>query len=727
MYTRHVFQQPRGRRVGLGAVRVKLSTVLLLLALAACGGGGGGGVDPGNSPAPAAQPAAPSAPSGLAAAVASTTTVNLAWADNSDNETGFKIERATDAGGPYAQIAVSAAGITHHADTGLAAATAYHYRLRATNAQGDSAYTNVASTTTEAPAPVPAAPTGLVATAVTPDSITLAWTDHASNEAGFSVERATAADGPYAEIAAPLADVPGHTDTGLQPQSTYHYRVRATHANGPSAYSNTLSASTSAAPSIPAAPSAPRAAALSATGIALSWTDNSDDEAGFRIQRAPAAGGPYSALTTTAMNVVSFIDTGRSPSTTYHYRVQATNAAGDSAWTAVFSATTQAPAVVLPAAPSGLTATAQSATRIRLSWVDNSNNETGFQIERAPAADGPYTLLAATTANAFSHDDDALSAATRYHYRVRAVSSAGTSGYTASAAATTLAPPVTVPAAPSALVATATSATSITLSWADNANNETGFQVERATSAGGPFSPVASVAAGAVGSIDATVSPATTYHYRVSAFNSAGPSPYTAVATATTPAASGTVTLAPMQDNLVMSSSLVPATAGQAFASGELAVGCNWSYSSITGQAFVCAQSLIKFNLSALAGKTIDSATLTLVTKYTGVGSFPRTWHIWAPSSPWNAGVTWNGVATLIPYPGSTLAGLSPPNAATPVYAINLKNIVQAWTNGTWVNHGLAMEVDNYGFPFATSFDAFAFYSQEAAANLRPSLTVQYR
>ena len=78
----------------------------------------------------------------------STTQINLLWTDNSSDETGFKIERKTGAGGTYAQIATVGASVTSYSNTGLTPGTTYFYRVRATNASGDSAYSNEASTTT---------------------------------------------------------------------------------------------------------------------------------------------------------------------------------------------------------------------------------------------------------------------------------------------------------------------------------------------------------------------------------------------------------------------------------------------------------------------------------------------------------------------------------------------------------------------------------------------------
>ena len=81
------------------------------------------------------------------------------------NETGFKIERKTGAGGTYSQIATVRPVVTYN-DTGLATNTTYFYRVRATNAIGDSAYSNEASATTQLNAP--AAPSGLTATQLRP-------------------------------------------------------------------------------------------------------------------------------------------------------------------------------------------------------------------------------------------------------------------------------------------------------------------------------------------------------------------------------------------------------------------------------------------------------------------------------------------------------------------------------------------------------------------------------
>ncbi len=92
-------------------------------------------------------------------------------------------------------------------------------------------------------------------------------------------------------------------------------------------------------PTIPLAPSALTATIVSDVAIDLAWTDNSDDEVTFRIERRIGAGA-WSEIASVATDVVVYSDTGLTEDTQYGYRVRARNLAGDSSYTSEATATT---------------------------------------------------------------------------------------------------------------------------------------------------------------------------------------------------------------------------------------------------------------------------------------------------------------------------------------------------------------------------------------------------
>jgi fibronectin type 3 domain-containing protein len=200
--------------------------------------------------------------------------------------------------------------------------------------------------------------------------------------------------------------------------------VRAYNAYTTSAYSNEQQATTLY--NIPAAPSGLTITSLLTNKVSLSWTDNSGDESGFKIQRKTGVTGTYAQIKQTGANVTTYTDndTALKDGTLYYYRVCATNAAGDSAFSNEASGTTPL------AKPTSATATAVSSSQINLTWVDNSSSETGYLIERKKTAAGTYAQIAQVGANVQSyHDTTGLASNTRYYYRVRATNGTINSDY----------------------------------------------------------------------------------------------------------------------------------------------------------------------------------------------------------------------------------------------------------------------------------------------------------
>jgi len=136
--------------------------------------------------------------------------------------------------------------------------------------------------------------------------------------------------------------------------------------------------------------------------------------------------------------------------------------------------------------PSGTSLVVIAYNRIDVSWQDNSPNETGFELQRAPGAAGTFAPIATTTAGVTSYADGGLNAVTEYCYKVRAFRTTGRnttySDFSNTSCGTTL--PLPVPAAPSQANAVPVYSTLIALSWRDNSTDENGFQVEFSLDAG---------------------------------------------------------------------------------------------------------------------------------------------------------------------------------------------------------------------------------------------------
>jgi subtilisin family serine protease len=394
-----------------------------------------------------------------------------------------------------------------------------------------------------------------VTSATAHNQVELSWSDNSGDESGFEVERCIWISGSctaFGLIAQAGANTTGLSDLSVSGSTTYIYRVRAVSNNGPSAYSNTSQVTTPAVPPPPPSPPiAPTNLVTSATAhnqVELSWSDNSSDETGFQIERCTWISGNCTAfvqIPEVGANTTGASDLSVVGDTTYTYRMRAFNNDGPSAYSNSSQVTTPAaPPPPPPVAPTNLVTTAMAHNQVELSWSDNSNDETGFQIERCTWISGSCTTfvqIAQTGANITGLSDLGVTGSTTYTYRVRAFSSNGSSLYSNTPQVTTpAAPPPPPPSAPSNLNASAIFYNQVELTWSDNSNDETGFQIERCT---GPsatcatFAQIAQISADITGLSDLSVTGQTTYTYRVRAFNSNGQSAYSSPAQVTTPMA----------------------------------------------------------------------------------------------------------------------------------------------------------------------------------------------
>lgn len=191
-------------------------------------------------------------------------------------------------------------------------------------------------------------------------------------------------------------------------------------------------------------------------------------------------------------------------------------------------------------APSNLSVTFQNPYTGKLQWNDNSNNEAGFVIDYKKASDSAWGNHLQAGQNQTQKDAPGLQPGTVYNFRIRAFNFAGYSAYSNIAAGTTPFDSILffTPNAPSGLTATAFGSRFVRLQWNDNSGNETGFKIERrAGSDTIPWTLLATLSSNRNNFGDSSVTPNTTYSYRVLAFNGVGSSAYSNVATVRTTSA----------------------------------------------------------------------------------------------------------------------------------------------------------------------------------------------
>jgi len=188
-------------------------------------------------------PAAIIAPSSLTLGAASFdlpaphSTLQIGWADNSNNEDYFVVERSND-NITYNDIAHPAANTTAYADTvGLLPNTTYYYRLRAVNATDSSVYSAPASVTTP---PLPSAPAaaagpspanGFQYAEISAGKLTLKWTG-GTNTDKYQLYFGTSAANLIQQAEIPYTTSPSYQLTTLTDNTSYYWRIDAVNSKG---------------------------------------------------------------------------------------------------------------------------------------------------------------------------------------------------------------------------------------------------------------------------------------------------------------------------------------------------------------------------------------------------------------------------------------------------------------------------------------------------------------
>jgi len=497
----------------------------------------------------------PAAPLATAATSILPAQFNASW-NKVIGATGYLLDIAANAGfSPAISLNIPTGDVSTYLVSALIPATAYYYRLRASNATGNSAYSNVISVTT-------------LAAAVTTPTSALSFTNIASASMTLNFNGGSGASHlVVASVGSPVTGQPANATgynpnlafgsgdalgngfvistgaspiniTNLSAQSTYYFQIFDFNGSGVTAnYNNTAVPAASQitlAPTPTAQPSGIAFSNVSTTSIAVSFNAAAGSPTGYLVLRAsgsapstnPSNGVTYStgaslgnATVADVGSPLSFFDAGLTSNTAYYYKVFAFNGNGVTT-NFLFTAPLQDNMLTVPSNPvtSAVALSNINATGFLAGWTRDAGASSYLDVSSdnfVTYATGYNNLNVST---AVSYSVTGLASGINYQFRVRAFNASWTSGNSNS---TTV---LTLPAAPATSPATAVTPTSFNANW-NKVTGATAYFLDVANDAAFTSFIMQNTPAGNSSSfLVSSLTPASTYYYRVSASNSSGTS-----------------------------------------------------------------------------------------------------------------------------------------------------------------------------------------------------------
>ncbi len=493
-------------------------------------------IDTPAAPEPETDPA-DLAPANLAAALTDGQVV-LSWdapAEAAGSVTGYEILRGEGADEPATLTADTGSAATTYTDaTATTASADYAYSVKAIR-DGERSQAS-GEAVVQLP---PAVPTGVLSTAAH-DYVRLRWNDPQDGAiTGYRVLRSDVVDGAPGEFVAVASDTgsadTGYTDTTMEAERSYVYRVHAIGPGGLSGPSPDLTVNTPPAPITvvvtPADPQAPSnlAAELADGQVVLSWdppAEDADTVTGYEILRAEGQGELSTLVSDTGNTATTYTDaTVASSGASYAYRVKAIrdeerSAASNETWV-----------LLKPAIPTGMTAGTVAHNSVTLTWDEpNDDSITGYAVVRWTLgynATGFVTIAADTGTADPSYTDETVEPENEYLYHVRAINTQGESKQSEWLRVHTPAAPDGQPPAAPQQVLNGAGHDMVLLFWLDPQDDSiTGYRILRADvvdGVQGEFAILIEDTGNADTSYtDETVEAETSYVYRVLAINPDG-------------------------------------------------------------------------------------------------------------------------------------------------------------------------------------------------------------
>ncbi len=454
---------------------------------------------------------APIAPAAAAASNFTCTSMNANWGAVA-GATLYYLDVATDAAFTafvtgYSNLNVGS--VTTYNITGLTANTTYYYRIRASNGCSTSLNSNTITVGTTAPV----SPTASVADNFTCTSMNANW-GAVSGATAYFLDVSTSSIfatfvGTYSNLNVGSATT--YNITGLTPNTTYYYRVRASNGCSISLNSNTITVGTTA----PVSPTATAADNFTCTSMNANWGAVSGATAYFLDVSTSSAFatfvGTYSNLN--VANVTTYNITGLTANTTYYYRIRASNGCSTS-----LNSNTITVGTTAPIAPAASVASNFTCTSMNANWGAVSG-ATIYYLD--VATDAAFTAFVTGYSNlnvgsVTTYNITGLTANTTYYYRIRA-----SNGCSTSLNSNTITVGTTAPVSPTATAADNFTCTTMNANWGA-VSGATAYFLDVSTSSTfatfvGTYS---NLNVGSATTYNITgLTPNTTYYYRIRASN----------------------------------------------------------------------------------------------------------------------------------------------------------------------------------------------------------------
>lgn len=368
----------------------------------------------------------------------------------------------------------------------------------------------------------PTVPTGLTATALSSGTqINLVWTASTDNigVTGYQIQRCpgtTSCTTSFTQIGTSTSA--SFNDTGVTNGTAYRYRVRAVDAAGRLSSFSNIATATTPDTAVPSAPTDLRATPSSSTQINLSWTASTDNVgvSGYWIERCQGVGcNSFSRVNSSLVVTTSFNDTRLSENTSYSYRVQAADGAGNlSAYSAVVGATTldSTPPVISSVNAGNITGTGAT-----IAWTTNEAADSQVEYGTTTAY-GSSTLVNTSLVTNHSVPLAGLLSQTVYHYRVKSKDAAGNPATSADFTFTTL--DTTAPNISNVASSNITSS-GATISWTTDEASDSQVEYGTTTAYGSSTSLNTTLVTNHSVALSGLL-PQTLYHYQVKSRDASG-------------------------------------------------------------------------------------------------------------------------------------------------------------------------------------------------------------